>query len=332
MENSPLVSIIIPSRNRGELIKTCLESISRQSLTNFEVLILDDGSSALSRHALEQLLKSYDKRFKLHCLHAPETKGSGASYVRNHGIALAQGEYLSFCDDDDYWCRDDYLEVAVGALQQQNADICFSAIEVHDAVGHVIVEKMMPNVEKSLQPNQALAGRDVYLLTREQILFYPDYAHLNITITRKRLVEQIGGFWPYSPYAEDVGLFIQLCDKANQILFRPEVCAVHNAPEQRSDESVSNRMSLQDKRLLEVSVYQNLLMNCQSQAALAYIRKSLANTFKMMTEELKADGKNMAAATYAGMAWAVLPTLKWGGYALWLSIIRVKLFSAPRNF
>lgn len=322
MANSPLVSIIIPSRNRGELIQFCLDGIKRQNLTDFEVLILDDGSSRLSRQATEQLLESYDGRFKLHCLHAPDTKGSGASYVRNQGIALAQGEYLAFCDDDDYWCRDDYLAVAIEALRRQNADICFSAIEVHDAVGHIIVDKMMPKVEQSLQPKPKLDEGDVYLLTREQILSYPDYAHLNITITRKGLAEQIGGFWPYSPYAEDVGLFIQLCDKANQILFRPTVCAVHNAPEQRSDESVSNRMRLQDKRLLEVSVYQHLLMNCQSRPALSYIRKSLANTFKMMTEELKAEGKCVAAASYARMAWAVFPTLKWGGYALWLSMQR----------
>jgi glycosyltransferase involved in cell wall biosynthesis len=320
MSQTPLVSIIIPSRNRGVLLKPCLDAIQQQTLTDFEALILDDGSELSSRHACEQLLRNYDERFTLHLIHAPDTKGSGASFTRNRGIALARGEYLAFCDDDDYWNRVDYLKVAIEALQRQDADVCFSGIEVHDTDGRIIIDKMMPHVEQGLRPEQKLEGCDVHRVTREQMLHYPDYAHLNITITRKVLANQVGGFWPYTPYAEDVGFFIQLCDQADKILFRPEVCAVHNAPELRSDESVSNRMSLKDKRLLEISVYQRLLMICQSRAALDYIQKSLANTLKMVTEELKAKSKQTAVVSYARMAWGVFPTLKWGLYALWLSL------------
>jgi len=325
METKPLVSIIIPTRNRGELIKSCIDSINNQSFTNFEVLIIDDGSDVTSRQAVQYLLKHYDERFRLIPLHEPETKGSGACYVRNKGIALAQGEFLAFCDDDDYWNRDDYLQVAIDALQKQNAELCFSAIEVRDAQNQVIMEKMMRRVEQNLKLAQKLDDNDIYLIPQEQILCYPDYAHLNITITRTDLARKISGFWPYSPYAEDVGFFIRLCDRAERILFRPEVCAVHNAPEQRVDASVTNRMSLQDKRLLEVSVYQYLLMNCSSYSALTYVRKSLANTLKMITEEVNSEGKVDAAANYARMAWGIYPTIKWGAYALWLSVR--KLFS-----
>ncbi len=323
MSIRPLVSIIVPSRNRGELLKPCLDGIFSQTLTDFEVLILDDGSSQESRKASEQVLKQFDDRFKLHLIHAPDTKGSGATFIRNQGIKLAQGEYLAFCDDDDFWCRDDYLQAAISALQGQGGDICFSGIEVHDPNGNIVIDKMMPNVEQGLNLSQKIDGSEgIYLISRPQILTYPDYAHLNITITRKVLAEQINGFWPHTTYAEDVGFFIRLCDQADKILFRPAICAVHNAPEQRFKESVSNRMNLRDKWLLEISVYQYLLINCQSSEALSYVRRSLANTLKMLTEELKVDGKTNAAIHYSRMAWSVYPTLKWGLYSLWLSLKR----------
>jgi hypothetical protein len=81
-------------------------------------------------------------------------------------------------------------------------------------------------------------------------------------------------------------------------------------------------MTLQDKWLLEISVYQYLLINCQSYAALSYIRKSLANTLKMLAEELRVGGENNAAIHCARMAWSVYPTLKWGLYTIWLSLRR----------
>lgn len=320
MANSPLISIIVPSRNRGELLRVCLDGIRQQTFTDFEVLIIDDGSKLEERRACEQLLKNYDERFKLHLIHAPDTKGSGASFTRNVGINCAAGEFIAFCDDDDFWCRNDYLEVAIQALQHQGADVCFSGIQVNDVNDQIIIEKMMPHVENSLRFEQKLGESDVYMVTPEQILCYPDYAHLNITITRRTLAEQIGGFWPYASYAEDVGFFIQLCDQAEKILFRPQICAIHNAPAQRSTESISNRMSLQNKRLQEAGVYQWLLLNCQSQPALGYVRKSLSDTYKMMTEEIKIEGNNASAAVYARMAWSVYPSLKWGLYTLWLSI------------
>lgn len=322
MSIRPLVSIIVPSRNRGDLLKPCLDGIFSQTLTDFEVLILDDGSSQESRNASEQLLKHFDDRFRLHLIHGADTKGSGATFTRNQGIKLARGEYLAFCDDDDFWCRDDYLQVAISALRSQCGDVCFSGIEVHDPNGNVVIDKMMPNVEQGLNLEQKISGSDIYLLSRTQILSYPDYAHLNITITRKQIAEQISGFWPHTNYAEDVGFFIRLCDQAVTILFRPAICAVHNAPEQRSEESVSNRMTLQDKWLLEISVYQYLLINCQSYAAISYIRKSLANTLKMLAEELSVGGENNSAMHCARMAWSVYPTLKWGLYTIWLSLRR----------
>ncbi|MDD5271584.1 MAG: glycosyltransferase family A protein [Methylovulum sp.] len=317
MNADPLISIIIPTRNRGALLHVCLNAIQAQTYPHYEVLLIDDGSSLENRNIAKQLLQNYDHRVQWHEIHAPDTQGSGPSAIRNKGIALAQGNYITFCDDDDYWCRPEHLQTAVECMSRQDAHVYFCGIQVEDPDGNVIIEKMMPNVERSLKTGQKLADYDVYQISRQQILSYPDYAHMNITIVSKALLEKIGGFWEHIRYCEDMDMFIRICDAADTILFRPSICAVHNAPAKRRDVSVSNSLSLQNKRLLEVSAYQHLLMACSSPCALYYTRISLSYLYKVISEELAADGKKLASLQYAQCGLAVYPTLKWAAYLAW---------------
>lgn len=324
MTTNPLISIIIPTRNRGDLLQACLNGIYAQRYEQYEVLLLDDGSSEENRAIARQLLQKYDHRVQWHEIHAPGTQGSGAAVVRNKGIELAKGQYIAFCDDDDYWCREDHLQVAVTSMEQQKAHAYFAEIRIDDPEGKVIVDKMMPNVERGLKQNQRLSEDNVYQVSADQILCYPDYAHLNITIVSKTLLDKIGGFWDQTSYAEDVDLFVRVCDASDTILFRPEICAVHNAPMKRQDVSVSNRLSLQNKCLLEMMVYRRLLMICQSKTALNYARKSLATTYKVVTEELRSEGKNAGAIYFAQSALAVFPSIKWLIYTLWLRVSAIR--------
>lgn len=320
MNAQPLISIIIPTRNRGELLQVCLNAIRAQTYPHYEVLVIDDGSSLANREICRGLLQQYDSRVQWHEVHAPDTQGCGPSVIRNKGIALAQGKYVTFCDDDDFWTCTGHLATAVTCMERQAAQVYFGGIQVQDPSGNVIIEKMMPKVEHSLKPAQKLADYDVYAVSRQQILSYPDYAHLNITITTKALLDKIGGFWEQINYCEDINLFIRVCDAAEIILFRPSICAVHNAPAKRLDMSVSNSLSMQNKRLLEVNAYQHLLMVCDSPCALYYTRISLSYLYKVISEELARGGKKMAALQYAQCALAMYPTLKWSVYLVWLHL------------
>ncbi len=147
MNTYPLVSIIIPTRNRGVVLAQCLDSIQAQSYANYEVLVLDDGSSGEQRQKVRELMQHYDQRMQLHEVHAPDTQGSGASVIRNKGIALAKGDYITFCDDDDVWCREDHLATAVSAMEEHHAQVYFAGIRIEYPAGNIIVEKMMPTVE-----------------------------------------------------------------------------------------------------------------------------------------------------------------------------------------
>ena len=91
----PLVSVIVPVYNSAKYLVECLDSILNQTLTEIEVICIDDGSTDESLRILERYA-SCDSR--VHIL-KQENKGAGAA--RNLGLAVAKGKYLSFLDSDD---------------------------------------------------------------------------------------------------------------------------------------------------------------------------------------------------------------------------------------
>lgn len=96
-ENILSYSIIIPVyNNKLTDVQRCLDSIYCKILTNFEVLLMDDGSEIECANALDKLIKRYSCARVFHLPHG------GAAQARNQGILCAKGEYICFCDADDY--------------------------------------------------------------------------------------------------------------------------------------------------------------------------------------------------------------------------------------
>jgi glycosyltransferase involved in cell wall biosynthesis len=317
--HAPFFSIIVPTRNRGQELKNCLDGIRQQTFADYEVLILDDGSAQSVRDGHRALLDQYDQRYRWHEINAAGAGGSGPSTVRNIGLSHALGQYVAFCDDDDCWHRADHLAVAAEVLREQKARVYIAGLQIKNERNQVIMERHMTRVQRQLGNAEKLQNHEVYRLSPNQILSYPDYAHLDSIIISRELLSELEGFWEHTRFAEDVDLFVRACERSDSILYRPEICVTHFAPEKRQAESVSNKMRLENRRLLEMSVYQHLLLVCKTRPALDYARVSLANIQKMITEELLTENRGTPAACFARSAFAVRPTLKWGLYSFWLS-------------
>ena len=95
----PLVSIILPTYNRANVIKGAIKSVLNQTYKNLELIIIDDGST----DETEDIIKGMkDKRIR----YFKYVQNRGVSYARNKGILLAKGSLIAFQDSDDIWLKD----------------------------------------------------------------------------------------------------------------------------------------------------------------------------------------------------------------------------------
>lgn len=100
---SPIFSIIVPVYNVERYLRKCIESILNQSFANFELLLVDDGSTDNSGRICDEYANG-DSRIKV--IHKVN---EGVSIARNTGINMATGALVTFIDSDD-WIEDDYLQ------------------------------------------------------------------------------------------------------------------------------------------------------------------------------------------------------------------------------
>ncbi len=113
---SDLISVIVPCYNIEKYLSFCLNSLAKQTYTNFEVLCVDDGSTDSTASVIRTFCDN-DGRFKL----LPKENG-GVSSARNYGIDNAKGEYIAFIDGDDY-ISPDFLMKLHAIITEHNADI-----------------------------------------------------------------------------------------------------------------------------------------------------------------------------------------------------------------
>lgn len=110
------ISVIIPIYNAEKYLKECLDSVIGQSLNEFEIICINDGSMDKSLNILEDYA-SKDKRIKIF-----NQENQGVSTARNNGIKEAQGEYIFFLDSDDY-LENNALETAYNHIKKKDCDI-----------------------------------------------------------------------------------------------------------------------------------------------------------------------------------------------------------------
>src|SRR5215212_5269413 len=108
--STPSVSVVIPAYNVAPYIPETLNSVFAQTFTEFEVIVVDDGSP--DGEELERALKPYLDRVRYV---RQENRGAGAA--RNRGVREARGEFIAFLDSDDLWMPE-YLEKQVRFLRE----------------------------------------------------------------------------------------------------------------------------------------------------------------------------------------------------------------------
>ena len=117
MHNKYNISIVVPVYNVANFLDECIKTILDQSYDDFELILVDDGSTDESGSICDYYSK-LDERVKV--IHQ---KNGGLSDARNTGINISNGQFITFIDSDDYIAKD-YIEKLYFSIIENNADIC----------------------------------------------------------------------------------------------------------------------------------------------------------------------------------------------------------------
>jgi glycosyltransferase involved in cell wall biosynthesis len=119
MSRIPLVSVIIPTYNRPDTLKTAIESVQAQTFRDFEIVVVSDCGS----NELEQTVKDMNTRQNITYVRHGMNRGLGAS--RNTGLGVARGKYIAYLDDDDFFYPD-HLETLVEYLERTGEKVAYT--------------------------------------------------------------------------------------------------------------------------------------------------------------------------------------------------------------
>lgn len=144
--DSPFFSVIVPNYNAERYIKKCLDSLSNQSFKDFEIVITDDCSADNSVHVIE----SYKNENKLDIVLLKNEVNSGPGKSRESAVRVAKGQYIAFCDSDD-WYDNNYLKLAYDTIIQTSCDVClcgFKSVLVKNKKEKITYHRINNKIEK----------------------------------------------------------------------------------------------------------------------------------------------------------------------------------------
>lgn len=128
--NAPKISVIVPVYNAEKYIHRCIDSILVQTFTDFELLLIDDGSEDNSGIICDYYAE-YDHRIRVN-----HKKNGGPSSARNLGLEYSRGEWIVFVDSDD-WVDVDYLNVLYSHCSEQNIVMCVAGYTSNEKKNHL---------------------------------------------------------------------------------------------------------------------------------------------------------------------------------------------------
>ncbi len=267
-------SVIIPTRNRAALVRTALESVLFQTGADFEVVVVNDGTSGEEAAALDVVKAAHAGAATF--IDLPATVGGhGCFRVMNMGVAHSQGDYLCFLDDDDIWTDPGHLADAERILAQDG--LAVDAVFFDQAAYRGQTRATGPIWLEDLGARLLAAGGTDpacgYVVDPGLLLTAHGFAHTNITIIRRGMFEAIGGFDTTLWYEGDRDFFLRLIDAAAQLRYLPKICARHNIPDRAARASMSTATSDLDKALDQMRLLHKAAHHAAHAGLAAYARR-----------------------------------------------------------
>ncbi len=324
-KKSPFFSIVIATRDRAELFKIALDSIFSQDFTDFEIHVVNDGSTGKNIDLYKEIEKNYPEKVTFHYL-TYRPSGHGHSYSVNFGAYYSQGEYLCFLDDDDYWIDSHHLSRAAKSISEAKKpiDLFYTNQKAYFSDGSRNEETLwLDNLEqfllKSTQDEQGS-----YLVDLPLLLKVEGFAHINCSIISRDLFNNIKGLDEHIRYENDRDFYIRSIDLADNILYNPAFVSKHRIPDQKLANNLSTVISGLEKKIFQMRVYDKGIIQSKNQMLVELCKKGRGHELKYIAERLASTKQYSLAFYYARSALGAAPTIKWMLYTI-LLLIKSKL-------
>jgi len=199
---NPIISVIVPVYNVDKYLNQCIDSILNQTFSNFELILVNDGSFDYSY----KICKEYAEKDSRVRVFSQENKGAGSA--RNKGIDESKGEYLTFIDSDDYVVAD-YLEKLYHAIVEYNVSIAMTAYYRYDDSNNMLYYYLRDeDYGSEMIPQNELFNR---------MLDDANYLQVCAKIYRKTLFDDVR--FPVNRYFEDFYTVTKLFVLTPEIVF-----------------------------------------------------------------------------------------------------------------
>ena len=271
-----IISIIIPTYNRARTLPQAVQSVIQQSATNWELIIVDDGSTDDTTKVLEEYL--LDERVKYHF-----QENAGVSTARNKGVELSRGDYTIFLDSDDQFYPDLIFELNKVNYTEYDL-VCWQVLKIIDSKKHI-------------WKAQKLGGMYNYLT----VTFFP-----GSICYKKKLFLAVGGYDPKMTFGENYELGIRISDLPRvKILVLDQIFLKYNMDtSKRTSNSLKNRLNSHlhqyEKHLLKYN---------QNKGAKAEMNYIIGYVFEKMDKKSVALGYYSAA--FKNNPWRLKHILKY---------------------
>lgn len=280
MATRPVVSVIIPTRDRGPYLLDAVESVARQSLSDIELIVVDDCSQEPVNHL--------DLARPAHIVRHLRPLGPGSA--RNSGLAHACGEFVLFLDDDD-WITDRRLEDGVAAIAdcRMHASPCLASID--GQLTELIGRRFSGDMRRTLH-------RDVLPSTGQTLFRRVDCVQFDPALRLMEDVEWWVRMWDRAVFAwtETPGLVIRRHDAARagvepdtRSLARLEVVTRHRATLQRDRASyayhlrrASSAAYLGGERILAANLASRSFFAAPSRSSMGLLARSILPLTRVM--------------------------------------------------
>ena len=240
----PLVSVIIRTCGRPDLLSNALESIRKQSYHNIEVVIIEDGLNVSEKYIS-------DNYRDLQIVYFSTGQKGGRCRAGNIGLEKASGEYLNFLDDDDILLPN-HVSLLVEKLIGSEYKVAYSIAEEHQFL--VSTKDGKRTIKRKFVRFKQQFNR--------LLLCYMNYFPIQSVMFERSLYEECGGFDTNSEMLEDWDFWLRMALKAD-FLFVPEITSVYYTP-YKSKGKRNRDIEMNDSRQYFAQKHKNYIVNMSS--------------------------------------------------------------------